>query len=71
VYYFLDAVPQSTHGGILTGAAFDVLEIGGVLLKDWLIGAVDDPGAIVDRVEEGTLVTAFPGVLPFACQVDP
>jgi hypothetical protein len=46
-------------------------EVGGVFLKDWLMGAITDPGSLVDRVEEGTLVTAFPGVLPFGCPVDP
>jgi hypothetical protein len=71
VFYFLDAVPQSVHGGILTGPEFSTLEIAGVALEDWLGGAFTDPTSLADRVEEGTLVTAFPGVEGFTCPVDP
>jgi hypothetical protein len=71
VFYFLDAVPQSVHGGILTGSEFSTLEIAGVALGDWLSVAFNDPGSLMDRVEEGTLVTAFPGVNAFSCPVDP
>lgn len=71
VYYFLDAIPASVHGGILTGPEFSTLEVGGVALEDWLGGAITDPASLADRVEEGTLVTAFPGVQSFTCPVDP
>lgn len=71
VFYFLDAVPQSVHGGILTGSEFSTLQIAGVALEDWLSGAFSDPTSVVDRVEEGTLVSAFPGVNAFTCAVDP
>ena len=28
-----------------------------------------NPAAVTDRTEEGTLVAAFPGVQPFACDI--
>jgi hypothetical protein len=71
LHYFLDAVPSSVHGGILTGSFFNTLEIAGVTLDEWLSNAVNDPASVVDRVEEGNLVTAFPGVTAFTCPVDP
>lgn len=71
VHYFLDAVPQSVHGGLLTGPELNSLQIAGVTLAEWIGGAVDDPESVVDRVEEGNLVAAFPGVQPFTCPVDP
>lgn len=71
VHYFLDAVPQSIHGGLLNGAQFNSLDVAGVTIADWVGGAMNDPEGVVDRVEEGALVTQFPGVEPFGCPVDP
>jgi hypothetical protein len=56
----------SPRDDLYTGNAVD-----GVVMRDWLAGAVNDPDAVSDRVEEGTLVEAFPGVDPFACAVAP
>ena len=70
MHYFLDAQPQHVHASLMSDN-YSSFEVGGVVLKDWIGGAVTDPGSLVDRVEEGTLVMAFPGVLPFACPVDP
>ena len=71
VNYFLPAIPQSTHvisarNEIYTGYAID-----GVVLRDFMASVFDDPASVTDHAEEGTLVQAIPGVLPFACPVTP
>lgn len=71
LYYFLDANPQSLHTSLLSTSRLSTMEVGGVNARDWLGGAITDPGTLSDRVEEGTLTTAYPGVLPFSCSVEP
>ena len=39
----------------------------GETLPMFLAGAVADPDAVTDHVDEGTLVTDYPGVTPIAC----
>ena len=39
----------------------------GETLPIFLAGAIADPDAVTDHVEEGTLVTDYPGVTPIAC----
>ncbi|MEO8604217.1 MAG: pectin acetylesterase-family hydrolase [bacterium] len=70
LHYFLPAITASTHviatrQNLYTGYAVD-----GVLMRDWLAQAMTSPDAVVDAVEGGTLVTDFPGVLPFPCAID-
>ncbi len=68
VRYFMPAVPTSIHGILLT-SRYSSLSVGGVTVRDWLSAAVDTPAQVTDLVEEGTLVTDMPGVLPFSCPV--
>jgi len=68
IAWFLRGSSTSIHGE-LTNAWWDAAGIDGVALRDWVGGAVADPAAVVDRVEEGTLLADFPGMLPFPCAV--
>jgi hypothetical protein len=70
VHYYMPAVPESNHV-ISVRPGFYTGEVDGAVLRDWLAGAFTDPGAVTDRVVEGTLVQDFPGVEPFACPVAP
>jgi hypothetical protein len=45
--------------------------VDGVIMRDWLASAFSAPDAIEDQVEEGTLATVIPDVLPFDCPVAP
>ncbi len=40
---------------------------GGVTVRDWLAAAIAAPDGVVDRVDEGTLVTDYPGTNPIPC----
>jgi hypothetical protein len=40
-----------------------------VIMRDWLAGGFTAPDAVSDRVEEGTLVADYPGVMPFPCEL--
>lgn len=71
VKHFMPAVPQSRHVISPFPDLYADYPIGGELLVDWMWGAVADPDGVVNRVEEGTLVEAYPGVLPFDCEVEP
>ena len=69
--YFLPAIPEGVHviserNELYTGRSVD-----GEVMRDWLAGGFGHPDTVVDRVEEGTLVDDYPGVLPFACPVSP
>ncbi len=50
---------------------FNTVTAGGVTVADWLAGAVASPDGVVDEVDEGTLVTDYPGVDPIACLASP
>jgi hypothetical protein len=68
--YFLPAITASTHviatrQNLFTGEAVD-----GIVMRDWLNLAMTDPDALPDAVEEGTLVTDYPGVNAFPCTID-
>ncbi len=68
VRYFMPAVATSIHG-ILLATEYTSLTVGSVSVRDWLAAAVATPNAVTDLVEEGTLTTEMPGVLPFSCPV--
>lgn len=68
LFYFLPAVSTSFHGTLTSNARFPSLTSDGATLGDWLAGAFSSPAAVVDRVEEGTLVADY-GANPFACPV--
>jgi hypothetical protein len=68
--YFLPAISANIHviatrENLFTGKAVD-----GIVMRDWLSLAMTDPGTLPDAVEEGTLVTDYPGVKPFPCTID-
>jgi hypothetical protein len=67
--YFLSANHGSIHGTV-AGGNFSSLSSAGIVLRDWLGGAVTAPAALTDAVSEGTLV-ATRGASPFACPVAP
>lgn len=70
VQYYMPAIPESVHV-ISPRDLYTTNSVDGVVMRDWLAGAVNDPDAVTDRVEEGTLVEAYPGVVPFPCAVAP
>jgi hypothetical protein len=70
VHSFLRAVSSSIHGEVNT-TNWDDGVVDGTAMRDWVGGAMVNPGAVVDKVEEGTLEDDFPGVLPFPCVIDP
>ena len=60
---------QSTpYHTILTAASrWSSVTAAGETLAMFLAGAIADPDAVTDHVDEGTLVTDYPGVNPIAC----
>lgn len=68
LHYFLSADTTSIHGTV-NKTIFTTLTAGGIVLGDWLAGAMTAPAAVSDAVGEGTLVTTY-GANPFGCQVD-
>jgi hypothetical protein len=71
VHYFLDAIPSSFHTYLPSNTAYYTYSVAGVPLVTWVEQAAFDPTNLVNLVEEGTLTTAYPGVLPFGCSVSP
>jgi hypothetical protein len=67
--FFHPAVNSSIHTMLRSDARYTGLVAGGLSVRDFLAAAVADPDGVLDRVDEGTLVTDIPGVLPFACAV--
>jgi hypothetical protein len=67
LFNFLSATSTPVHGQITTNNRFNVVSIGGTLMRDWLYGAMTAPASVTDKVAEGTLTTDVPGVLPFPC----
>jgi hypothetical protein len=67
--YFMPANPANMHGLVANTGRYTGISSDGVVLRDWLAGAVAAPGAVEDRVEEGTLVASH-GASPFPCTVD-
>jgi len=67
VRFFLDAIPSSFHTYLTSTTNYTTREIAGVSVSDWVEQSILDPTNLPNLAEEGTLTTAFPGVLPFAC----
>jgi hypothetical protein len=67
--YFLPAITASTHDIATRQNVFTGEVVDGTVLRDWLAEAMASRGALVDAVEEGTLVTDYPGVNPFPCAI--
>jgi hypothetical protein len=70
VQYFLPAISQSVHVISPRNELYTVRAVDGEVMRDWLAGGFSAPDAVVDRVEEGTLVNDYPGVMPFPCALD-
>ncbi len=68
--YFLPAISSSRHVIATNESLFTGQSVDGILMKDWLDLAMTDPDSVFDAVEEGSLVTAIPGVNAFPCTVD-
>jgi hypothetical protein len=78
VRYFLPAIPESVHVISVDDDRFTTREVAGETMQQWFTGALADPDAVTDRVEEGTYTTLFPGdgaavpaVEAFMCTVAP
>jgi len=69
IRYFLPADPTSLHGMLQSDSRFTSITSDGIALRDWLAAAMNDPGNVVDLVEEGTLASN-PSIDPFPCVVD-
>jgi hypothetical protein len=62
-------VPSSILGILGSNTQFFSLTSDGVTVADWMASAIAAPASVVDRVEEGTLVTSH-GATAFSCTVD-
>ncbi len=69
VQYYMPAITQSVHVISPREELYTNRPVDSVVMRDWLEGAFSDPDAVTDRVEEGTLVDEYPGVMPFPCPV--
>jgi hypothetical protein len=60
---------QSTpfHTLLTVGSRWSSVTAAGETLPMFLAGAITDPDAVTDHVDEGTLVADYPGVNPIAC----
>jgi hypothetical protein len=65
--FWLPARTPSFHTILRTNSLFTTITAGGVTVRDWLADAMANPNAVVDRVDEGTLVTDYPGTAPISC----
>ncbi len=68
--YFLPAITSSRHTIANSTSLFTGQAVDGILMRDWLDLAMNDPDNLFDAVEEGSLVGAIAGVSPFPCAVD-
>ena len=65
-FYLTTESMQSTHVVTLRDEFYNGA-VAGVVMKDWLWGAVNDPDNVPDIAAEGTVQTDIPGVEPFMC----
>ena len=70
LHYFLPAITTSTHVISTRETLFTTYAVDGIIMKDWLAQAMSAPNTLVDAVEEGTLVSDYPGVNAFPCNID-
>lgn len=67
IHWFLPASSTPIHTMLRTNSRYTGLLADGVSPAQYLAAAFADPDGVADRVDEGTLVTDYPGVLPLAC----
>lgn len=71
VSYFMPAEAQSIHVISDRTDLFTQRAVDGVTMQEWFTDAIASPADVVNHVEEGNLVEARPGVMPFDCEVAP
>lgn len=69
--FWLPAVSMPYHTILRTDSRFTTVTADGITVRDWLADAMANPDGVIDRVDEGTLVTDYPGTNPFACPLGP
>lgn len=67
LFYWLPAESGGFHTILTDFTRYNTVTAGGITVAQWLADAIDDPTAVVDRVDEGTLVADIPGVAPIPC----
>ena len=70
MHYFLPAITASTHVISPRDELYTGQPVDGVIMRDWLAGASRPRIQWSTRVEEGTLVTDYPGVNAFPCDIN-
>src|SRR5262249_480532 len=68
LHFWLPALSTPFHTILGTTSRFTIVTAGGLTVSTWLADAVANPNVVTDRVDEGTLVTDYPGVTPIACR---
>lgn len=66
---FLRGSSTSIHGQLNDNTNWNNATIGATLLRDWVGGAMTNPTAVIDKMQEGTLQADYPGVQPFPCTI--
>jgi hypothetical protein len=70
LHFWYPAVSTPYHTILRTTSRFTTVTADGVTVRDWLADAMANPATVQDRVDEGTLVTDYPGTNPFGCPVN-
>ena len=68
---WLPAVSEPYHTILTTESRWTTVTALGETLPEYLANAVADPDGVDDHVDEGTLVTDYPGVNPLGCPGSP
>lgn len=69
LHSFLRGSTATIHGQVNSNPDWNNGIIGGTRLRDWVGDAMANPTGVIDKTQEGTLQTDYPGVLPFPCAV--
>ena len=71
IQYLLMPFSQSLHSTTMTDRYMSQVSVTGQTMNEWMADAFSNPDRVADRVEEGTLTEAYPGVNPFPCALPP
>ena len=69
IHYFFMPFTETLHSTTMTDHYLSQAPVDGQTMNDWMASAFNDSDDVVDRVEEGDLTTAYPGVSPFPCEL--
>jgi len=69
IHYFFMPFTETLHSTTMTDYYLSQAPVDGQTMNDWMASAFSDSNNVVDRVEEGDLTTAYPGVSPFPCDL--